>query len=248
MTMRAIILLLVTCLLCLSLAGQTPVADPLSMMGGSVLPQSCGGLFTIFFQTGVGIFQCLGGAFVPIGVPSGLLTMTTATTCPSGFAEATDLDGLTVIGTLAAHGNVGTTGGSDTITATGSVSVPTFTGNSNTTSAISAGTPAGSNSVPTFTGSAGTVPAQTFTGSSGTIPAEVISWPVGVPTFLGNAGTVPAQTLWAVRHGVRAYQPECNSLIRRVCISTEQVIMWMYRAQRSRAPHSLSPHGSMQTA
>jgi hypothetical protein len=51
-------------------------------------------------------------------------------TCPTGFAEATELAGVTLVGTLAANKDVGTTGGSNTITPAGTVSAPTFTGTS----------------------------------------------------------------------------------------------------------------------
>ena len=131
-------------------------------------------------------------------IPSGLITLITSGTCPTGFSEAPDLDGVTVIGTLAAHGNVGSTGGSDNITPSGTVSQPSFTGtpgtvpaqtfigSSATSSAVTGGTPAGTVAWP-----AG-VP--TFAGNAGTVPAEVISWPAGVPTFSGTPGTVPAQT------------------------------------------------------
>lgn len=50
------------------------------------------------------------------GVPVGSILLIKAGTCPSGYAEETALDGKTIIGTLAANGNVGTTGGSDSIT------------------------------------------------------------------------------------------------------------------------------------
>lgn len=53
--------------------------------------------------------------------PAGAIGLITLGACPAGFSEVSALDGKTLIGTLAAHGNVGTTGGSDTVT-------PTFTG------------------------------------------------------------------------------------------------------------------------
>ena len=91
----------------------------------------------------------------------------------------------------------GKTGGSKTTTATGTNSVPTFTGSAlaahahtagtYSAASTSAGTPAGTIAwpagVPTISGT--TINAFTATiNSQGTI-----AWPVGVPTFTGNAGT-----------------------------------------------------------
>ena len=50
------------------------------------------------------------------GVPAGSILLIKSGTCPAGYEEDTDLNGRTVIGTLAANGNVGTTGGADSIT------------------------------------------------------------------------------------------------------------------------------------
>src|SRR5258708_28001654 len=116
-------------------------------------------------------------------LPSGLIMVVRSGTCPSGWTEISALNGKTLVGTLAANGDVGATGGSDTLTPSGTVAAPTFTGSSATVPAQ------------TFTGSSGTIPAQTFTGSGGTVPAQTIAWPAGVATFTGNSGTVPAHTI-----------------------------------------------------
>lgn len=112
------------------------------------------------------------------GVPSGFTGMITSGSCPSGYAQVTALDAAMPEGTLAAHGDIGGTGGANSITptvATLTAAAQAFSGSSATTSAVSAGTPAGTNG--------------TVTG-----PAQAISWPVGVPTFAGSSGTVPAET------------------------------------------------------
>lgn len=104
-------------------------------------------------------------------VSTGSIVMIISGTCGVGFTEVSSLSGRTLVGTVAANGDVGTTGGSDTITptvATLTAAAQTFTGSSANTSAVSAGTPAGTNG--------------TVTG-----PAQVISWPAGVPTFAGSA-------------------------------------------------------------
>ena len=105
-------------------------------------------------------------------------------TCPIGFHEITALNGAMPYGTLAANGDVGGTGGANTITPT----VASLTA-----------------AAQIFTGNGGTVPAEPFTGSSattssvsagtpsGSVTAPTIAWPAGIPTFSGNAGTVPAE-------------------------------------------------------
>ena len=75
-------------------------------------------------------------------VPSGAILLTLSA-CSTGYTEVAALNGKTLEGTLFANGNVGTTGGSDTITPAGTVAAPVFIGSSVTTSAASAGTPAG---------------------------------------------------------------------------------------------------------
>lgn len=61
-------------------------------------------------------------------VPQGAIIFIDSGPCPTGYAEATELEGKTIIGTVAANKDVGTTGGSDTITPEGEVTAPTFTG------------------------------------------------------------------------------------------------------------------------
>lgn len=125
-----------------------------------------------------------GGGSVPTG--SILLTLTT---CPTGFEEATELNGITLVGTLAANGNVGNTGGSDNITPAGTNSALTFTGSSASTNNVSAGTPAGTNSVPTFTGNAWSAPAisgitATFTGNALAGHAHELPWQIPTTTTI----------------------------------------------------------------
>lgn len=55
-------------------------------------------------------------------VPSGLVTFVMSGTCPVGFTEVSALNGKMLKGTVTANGNVGTSGGADTITPTGTVS------------------------------------------------------------------------------------------------------------------------------
>jgi hypothetical protein len=111
--------------------------------------------------------------------PVGSTIIITSGSCPTGTAEVSAFNGAMPEGTIAANGDVGTTGGANNVTPTGSNATASFT-------------PAGTVAAPTFTGSAGTVPAETFTGSAGTVPAETISWPAGVPMFAGNQVTTSA--------------------------------------------------------
>lgn len=223
-----VLLLLATCHLSLAtdLCGQTPIVKAIG---------DCFDNYLVRWDSGEGKFVCgiplISGIGTPGqtlisngtqydpadppsgGVPTGAILLIVSGGCPTGFNEATELDGVTLIGTLSAHGDVGTTGGSDTITPTGTVSQPTFAGNFVSTSSDTAGTPAGTVSQPTFTGAAlgthlhgvGTYAASapTFTGSvlgthlhgvgsyantaitAGT-PAGTIAWPAGVPTFAGS--------------------------------------------------------------
>lgn len=50
------------------------------------------------------------------GLPAGVVVLVVSGSCPAGFAEETSLSGRFVLGTVAANGDIGTTGGSDTIT------------------------------------------------------------------------------------------------------------------------------------
>lgn len=64
-------------------------------------------------------------------IPAGLITFIVSGTCPTGWTEVTALNGKTLFGTLAANGDVGGTGGSDTITPTVNsltAAAQTFTG------------------------------------------------------------------------------------------------------------------------
>lgn len=161
-------------------------------------------------------------------VPAGSILLVATGTCPAGFSEVTALDGVTLVGTLAAHGDVGDPVGDDTITPTGTISQPTFagsalaththtagsfsaaaqtfTGSSANTSAVSGGTPAGSVSAPTFTGdsvnssavSAGT-PAGTNSTSTVT-PLGTNATSTVTPLGTNGTSTAAAQTFTGTAH------------------------------------------------
>src|SRR5687768_8250976 len=112
-------------------------AQPVEWAHGETLPPTCVPV-GIFVKTAApaGVYVCAavdtwaelssgeGG-----GVPAGASILIDSGTCPTGYEENTALNGKTLIGTLAANKNVGTTVGSDTITPAGVNSVPTFAGN-----------------------------------------------------------------------------------------------------------------------
>lgn len=117
-------------------------------------------------------------------IPSGLIFLS-LTACPTGFTELSVLSGKFILGTVAANGNVGTGGGVDTIT------------------------PSGTNSTASFT-PIGTVSSPLFTGNAGVVPAAPISWPASVPVFTGNPfssvinHTHTVTTTWNVQGGTTA--------------------------------------------
>lgn len=136
-------------------------------------------------------------------LPSGVLSFVVSGSCPIGWTEVTALSGKTLIGTVAASGDVGTTGGSDSITPT----VNSLTAAAQTVNSLTA-------AAQSFTGDVTTVPAETvnsltaaaqgFTGDSTTVPAlaygtltvawpagvPTIAWPIGVPSYTGALGTL----------------------------------------------------------
>lgn len=144
-------------LLCLvvAAAASAQMAQPIYV--GAALPSTCV-QGVVFLKTAVPAainFCSATNTWVALAdgssgaVPTGSILLIDSGTCPSGFAEDTALNGKALIGTLAANGNVGTTGGSDTITPTGSNSAPSFTGAAWSNPAIA--WPA---SVPVFAGAA----------------------------------------------------------------------------------------------
>lgn len=158
-----------------------------------------------------------GGTIIPTSARIAFLAA-----CPTGFTQDATLSGFMLLGTTAAEGDVGQTGGSNDLTPTGSVSTPSFTGNAVSSSAVSAGTPAGTVAAPIFTGdavntsavSAGT-PAgsvsqpnltmnsytpQGTNGTSSTTATGTIAWPAGVPTHSGTTASFSGNALGTHQH------------------------------------------------
>jgi hypothetical protein len=133
-------------------------------------------------------------------IPSGLITIT-LTTCPAGWTEATELNGVTLQGTLTTNGNVGTTGGADSVTPAGTNSAPTFTGTPftsviNHTHAVTVTYNVQGNTTAATTGTH--VMTSTATGGSARAPTsgDVVSAttanPSGGVSSITPAGTVTA--------------------------------------------------------
>ena len=152
------------------------------------------------------------------GVPTGGIIFIDAGTCPTGFTQDTAFNGAYILGTVAANADVGLTGGSNSVTPTGSVSAPTLTMNSYTPAGTNAApaltmnsyTPAGTNAAPALAmnsyAPAGTVSAPTFAGAAQTFTTKGTSTgsaanftgpnpytpagTVSAPSFTGTAATL----------------------------------------------------------
>lgn len=145
-------------------------------------------------------FRSLVAADLSAAVPSGLI-MLSLSACPSGYTEVTALSGKFALGTLAAAGDVGGTGGSTSYTPAGTNSVPIFTGNQVNTSAVSAGTPTGTVDVAsgavtaetgTFVEAADAVHTHGFTGDALAAHQHTVTatGSVSAPTFTGTPATI----------------------------------------------------------
>ena len=131
-------------------------------LSGPTLPTACrtGNVFWLQGGTTVTPYYCDAGAWAEwstgsgggAAVPTGAILFVISGTCPSGYVEETGLDGKTLLGTLAAHANIGTTGGADTITPAGTNGTGTVTPLG--TIAYPAGVPTHSGTAATFTGNA----------------------------------------------------------------------------------------------
>lgn len=132
-------------------------------------------------------------------IPSGMIALIVSGTCPSGFTEVSALNGKMLRGTLAANGDVGTTGGNATITPSGTVQQATFTGSAMSAHAhelpfqIPTTTTTRQIAAATFgTGTSRAATAVSTTGTANTTSAAVaLSQSVSAGT---PAGTINAQS------------------------------------------------------
>jgi len=110
-----------------SLAITAALAQGWPPRNGSTLPSTCttGEGFFLTSSTSTRLHECTAentwtSAASTSGqgaaLPSGAIVLILSGTCPAGFTQETALNGRFVLGTVAANGDVGTTGGSDSIT------------------------------------------------------------------------------------------------------------------------------------
>jgi hypothetical protein len=115
---------------------------------GPAVPPTCfTGVGSLFFLTPQGPFHyCKAdGTWSPlVAVPvPGAITLILSGVCPLGTSEVATMNGRMIIGTLAANGNVGTVGGTDTITPVGTVNLGSLAVTAHTSVATRQGTSAG---------------------------------------------------------------------------------------------------------
>lgn len=130
-------------------------------------------------------------------IPTGSILLIDTGTCPTGFSEVSGLSTKTLIGTLAANKDVGTTGGNDNIIPTGTNSVPTFTGNAitfteviNHTHAVTSVGSSATGSTTNLTGASDTSSTTaTATNPSGGVASfqKTPTGSVSAPIFTGNS-------------------------------------------------------------
>ena len=157
----------------------------------------------LYYCTSLGTWKSTSATSSSGALPSGMEALIFSGTCPTGFTEDDSLNGQILEGTTHAAGNVGSTGGSNSITPTGSnsggafaegailwpLTVPTIAAGNFTQPAVS--WPAG---VPTFAGAQGTTSSvgagtPAGTNASGAFTEGAISYPANVPSFAGAALT-----------------------------------------------------------
>lgn len=129
-------------------------------------------------------------------LPSGFIGLVSSGTCPTGTTEVTALNGKTLFGTVAANGDVGGTGGADSITPTVNsltAAAQTFTGTLTTTVINHTHTIAtGTGSTGNFSQVIGTV--DTSSGGTGASPTQTTLGTLTVATTGGAANYTPAGT------------------------------------------------------
>lgn len=224
-----------------SAAGQAT-----KIAASATLPSKCvAGNLYVKTGTAAGFYVCLvvdawtgplsTGGESGAALPAGATVLIDAGTCPTGYAERTALNGKMLRGTLAANGDVGTTGGSDTLTPAGTLSAPALTMNSYT--------PTGTVAAPALTMAsytpAGTVAAPVFTGTQGTISAHTVSWPAGVPTLSGTAASFTGSALGTHAHEL-PWQLPSTTTIRQIAVAT-------FGTGTSRAATAVSAAGTANT-
>ena len=206
MRMSLFFALSLVCSWTVSRQGTTYTPSQVLTIGASLPVGSCteGNVFLLTSAT-VGIYFCNSNTWQAAGIPgqsANAIQFIDTGTCPAGYSEVAGANGKTILGTVAANGDVGTTGGADTITPQGTNGAPTFTGTPftaviNHTHPLATGTGSTGNfsqvigTVDTSSGGTGGSPTQTALGTlSGNPSGGVASiTPAGAnsaPVFTGT--------------------------------------------------------------
>lgn len=129
-------------------SGSTPPSAGVDV--GYLWYDTSAGSLKVATSTGPVVWGAVGGGTSSGGdpVPTGAILLMASGVCPATYVEEATLDGRTPIGTLTANGDLGATGGSDTLTPAGTINAQTFTGT------LASLTHTGANVTSTFTGSA----------------------------------------------------------------------------------------------
>jgi len=122
---------------CLLWLGVAAAQDRTRIITGETIPANCvaGDLFAMTAppkglhwcdatNTWINLNTVAGGGS---SVPAGAIVFVDSGSCPSGYAEVSTAAGRMILATVAANADVGTTGGSDTVTPAGTVGAPTLT-------------------------------------------------------------------------------------------------------------------------
>jgi hypothetical protein len=126
-------------------------------------------------------------------VPSGSILLVNSGSCPTGFTEQSGMNGKTLFGTLNANGDVGGTGGTDSITPTGTNGSLTFTGTPftaiiNHTHAVTSVGSAATGSTTNLTGTSDTSSTTaTAANPAGGISSITPAGTINTPSFTGNS-------------------------------------------------------------
>jgi hypothetical protein len=145
------------------------------------------------------------------GIPSGMVAFLLTETCPAGWTEQA-LGGDYLLLTVAANGDVGSTGGSTSYTPSGTNGTASFTpaGSNGTAAFTPSGTIAWPGGVPAIAAGTFTQPviaAGTFTQptiAAGTFTQPTIAWPTPVPTFTGTSNQTTSSTSGGTPAGTNA--------------------------------------------
>lgn len=169
----------------------TGTSAPGSCLVGDVFINSTSGAMSTC--TAVNTWSSVGGS--SSGLPSGAIILIDSGSCPAGTTEVSAMNGVTALGTLVANGNVGGTGGADTIT------------------------PAGTNGAQTIAWPAGVPTNASESAHTHAVGTLAAAWPAGVPTHSGTAATFSGNALGTHAHEI-PFQLSSTTATRQIAAAT----------------------------